>query len=114
MPAHGTGIRLADLARRFDYAFRPWKPPGFFRPVMVPHPFSFGTTGSWPLAWTIQVFEQDHGVMKTAGLRIGRFGYSTDVVALDDAAFEPCTASTPGWSAASNARRTRRTPMSSA
>ena len=22
---------------RFPYAFRPWEPPHFFRPVMVPH-----------------------------------------------------------------------------
>ena len=35
----------------------------------------------------MQVFEQDHGFIKTAGLRIGGFGYSTDVVELDDQAF---------------------------
>ena len=87
MPTHGTEYTLSELARRFDYAFRPWKPPGFFRPVMVPHPFSFGTTVA-AAGMDIQVFEQDHGVMQTAGLRVGGFGYSTDVVALDDAAFE--------------------------
>ena len=33
------------------------------------------------------MFEQDHGFLTTAGLRVGGFGYSTDVVALDDRAF---------------------------
>ena len=35
----------------------------------------------------VQVFNQNHGRVETLGLRIGDFGYSTDVVALDDAAF---------------------------
>ena len=34
-----------------------------------------------------QVFNQNHGRVDTLGLRVGSFGYSTDVVALDDAAF---------------------------
>jgi Beta-lactamase superfamily domain len=32
-------------------------------------------------------FAQDHGFSTTLGLRIGGFAYSTDVIALDDAAF---------------------------
>jgi phosphoribosyl 1,2-cyclic phosphate phosphodiesterase len=35
----------------------------------------------------VRLFEQDHGFISTLGLRIGGFGYSTDVVALDEAAF---------------------------
>jgi phosphoribosyl 1,2-cyclic phosphate phosphodiesterase len=35
----------------------------------------------------VGLFEQDHGVTRSLGLRIGSFGYSTDVVGLDDAAF---------------------------
>ena len=35
----------------------------------------------------VQVFEQDHAFVKTLGLRVGAFGYSTDVVTLDEAAF---------------------------
>ena len=87
LPAFGTELTLKDLAQRFDYAFRPWKPPGFFRPVMDRCPFEYG---DWIKAagMDVHVFEQDHYVVKTAGLRIGRFGYSTDAVALDDAAFE--------------------------
>ena len=35
----------------------------------------------------VRLFEQDHGFIPSLGLRIGNFGYSTDVVSLDDAAF---------------------------
>ena len=72
---------------RFDYAFRPWKPPGFFRPVMVPREVSPGGTLR-TCGLEMRLFDQDHHVMRTLGLRVGGFGYSTDVVALDDAAFE--------------------------
>jgi phosphoribosyl 1,2-cyclic phosphate phosphodiesterase len=36
---------------------------------------------------TVRVFEQNHGRVETLGLRIGGFGYSTDVKALNRAAF---------------------------
>ena len=86
LPAYGTAHTLAELAQRFDYAFRPWKPPGFYRPVMEPRPFEFGDRIE-AAGLTIDLFEQDHRVLKTSGLRVGPFGYSTDAVALDDAAF---------------------------
>ena len=35
----------------------------------------------------VRLFAQDHGRIQSLGLRIGAFAYSTDVVALDDAAF---------------------------
>ena len=38
-------------------------------------------------ACEVRLFEQDHGFIPSLGLRIGGFGYSTDVVGLDDAAF---------------------------
>ena len=87
MPTYGTERTLTEIAGRFDYAFRPWQPPGFFRPVMERHAFEFGDRIE-PAGLDIQVFEQDHHVVKTAGLRIGPFGYSTDVVRLDDTAFD--------------------------
>ena len=34
----------------------------------------------------VRLFKQDHGSIPSLGLRIGGFGYSTDVVSLDDAA----------------------------
>lgn len=84
--AYGTQRTLDELVQRFDYAFKPWKPPGFFRPVMEPHPVVFGDTVE-VAGLTIRTFEQDHGYQPTMGLRAGSFGYSTDVVTLDDAAF---------------------------
>ncbi len=36
---------------------------------------------------TVRLFRQDHGHGQTLGLRIGGFGYSTDAVRLDEAAF---------------------------
>ena len=60
----------------------------------------------------VRLFDQDHGMLESLGLRIGGFGYSTDVVDLDEAAFAALEASTPGSSAASCARdRTGRTPI---
>ncbi len=76
---------LEELRRRFDYAFRPWKPPGFFRPVLTPKLVVPGDRVE-TCGLEMAVFRQDHRVVETLGLRIGGFAYSTDVVALDDAA----------------------------
>jgi phosphoribosyl 1,2-cyclic phosphate phosphodiesterase len=84
--AYATETVLAELSRRFDYAFRPWKPPGFYRPVLEPHQVAPGETVEIA-GMKVRLFLQDHGVTTTLGLRIGTFGYSTDVVELNDAAF---------------------------
>lgn len=85
MDAFATEATLAELTRRFPYAFRPWDPPGFYRPVLVGRP-----VGPWDTVETaglsIRLFAQDHGYSDTLGLRIGSFGYSTDVVSLDERA----------------------------
>jgi phosphoribosyl 1,2-cyclic phosphate phosphodiesterase len=86
LTAYGDAATLAELTTRFSYAFQPWQGPGFFRPAMVPHIVTPGDTiqiGAMP----IHLFDQDHGFMRSLGLRCGGFGYSTDVVALDDQAF---------------------------
>jgi phosphoribosyl 1,2-cyclic phosphate phosphodiesterase len=87
LSAYGTQRTLDELARRFDYAFKPWTPPLFFRPVLEPQVVAFGDTVA-TAGLTVQVFEQDHGYQPTLGLRVGPFGYSTDVVTLSDAAFD--------------------------
>lgn len=87
LDAFATRRTLDELAHRFDYAFRPWQPPYFFRPVLLPREVAPGDrfeAGGLDL----RVFDQDHGFIRTLGLRVGAFGYSTDAVALDDAAFE--------------------------
>ncbi len=86
LDAFATEHTLGELRRRFEYAFRPWEPPGFHRPVMVPRPVTPGETHLMA-DMAVTVFDQDHGFVRTLGLRVGGFGYSTDAVALDDAAF---------------------------
>jgi phosphoribosyl 1,2-cyclic phosphate phosphodiesterase len=85
LPAFANAQTAADLARRFDYAFRPWQPPGFFRPVLD---LGIVAPGERVRAagMDVLVFDQDHGRIRTLGVRIGGFGYSTDVVTLDAAA----------------------------
>jgi phosphoribosyl 1,2-cyclic phosphate phosphodiesterase len=81
-----TAATLEELERRFDYAFRPWQPPNFFRPVMDPILVAPGeTVAAGPMA--VQLFDQDHGYGRTLGLRVGGFAYSTDAVRLDGGVF---------------------------
>ena len=78
---------MAELHRRFEYAFKEWTGPHFFRPVLTPREVEFGAVVE-TCGLRLQTFEQDHGFMPTMGLRAGRFGYSTDVVTLNEAALE--------------------------
>jgi phosphoribosyl 1,2-cyclic phosphate phosphodiesterase len=86
LEAFATPDTLAELDRRFGYAFRPWQPPGFYRPVLRPQPVEPGQTID-AAGVPVRLFPQDHGRVTSLGLRIGDFAYSTDVVGLDDAAF---------------------------
>ena len=86
IPAFATERTLGEIRQRFDYAFKPWQPPGFFRPVLVPHLIAPGDRIE-AAGLPVFVFHQDHGFLDTLGLRIGAFGYSTDVVRMDEAAF---------------------------
>jgi phosphoribosyl 1,2-cyclic phosphate phosphodiesterase len=53
---------------------------------MVPRLISPGETVQMA-GMAVTVFDQDHGFTRSLGLRVGGFGYSTDAVTLDDAAF---------------------------
>lgn len=86
LDAFGSQATLDELQGRYRYAFLPWKPPGFFRPVMVPRVVAPGETFEAG-GITITAFDQDHAFTRSLGLRIGGFGYSTDAFNLDDAAF---------------------------
>jgi phosphoribosyl 1,2-cyclic phosphate phosphodiesterase len=85
LPAFATAETLAELTHRFGYVFGPWQPPYFYRPVLeaktIQHGDVFEAAGL-----SVQVFTQNHGRIETLGLRIGNFGYSTDVVILNDEA----------------------------
>lgn len=81
----GSADTLGQLARRFDYCFKPLGGEGFFyRPSLIPHPVAapFEVAGV-----RVVPFVQDHGYLNTLGFRFGRFAYSTDVLRLDEAAF---------------------------
>src|SRR4029078_8824596 len=82
-----TKPTLGELTRRFGYAFRPWQPPGFFRPVMVPREVIAGETVCIA-RMEVNLIDQDHGFSHSLGLRINAFGYSTDVMNLDETALD--------------------------
>ena len=86
LAAFATAETLEEITRRFAYAFRPWQPPHFYRPVLEAKPIMPGDIVQ-AAGLAIRVFTQDHGRVETLGLRVGQFGYSTDVVALNDDAF---------------------------
>ncbi len=86
LDAFATRATLGELTRRFAYAFRPWEPPNFYRPVLVAREVAAGETIE-TAGMAVRLFAQEHGRIQSLGLRIGGFAYSTDVVALNDAAF---------------------------
>lgn len=88
IPTYATPATLAEINRRFGYVFAPLKPGlegHYYKPVLAPHPIDgpFIAAGM-----PVTPFVQDHGFSQTLGFRFGRFAYSTDVIALDDAAFQ--------------------------
>ncbi len=87
LAAFATAATLEEIVQRFGYAFRPWEPPHFYRPVLEAKPVEPGDTIE-TAGLSVRLFSQNHGRVETLGLRIGPFAYCTDVVALDDAAFE--------------------------
>lgn len=87
LTAYAMQRTLDEAQRRFGYAFAPWQGPGFYRPVLLPQAVEPGQTVDL-LGLQVRLFRQGHGRVDTLGLRIGPFGYSTDVVELDEAAFD--------------------------
>lgn len=80
---HALPETLDNIGRRFDYAFLPSTAPMFFRPALTPIPVRAGQV--LPLAgMAVELLEQDHAVMRTLGLRIGSFAYSTDLVRMPE------------------------------
>jgi phosphoribosyl 1,2-cyclic phosphate phosphodiesterase len=85
IPVYVDPRTLGEIARRFDYVFRPVEEPGrYYKPTLVPHEITvpFEVHGI-----PIVPFVQDHGFSTTLGFRIGGFAYSTDVTELDNSAF---------------------------
>ena len=85
--AFGTAAALEEISARFRYAFRPWKPPGFFRPVLEAKPVRAGEMARIA-GMDLLLFTQDHGMIESLGVRVDAFVYSTDVVRFDESVFE--------------------------
>lgn len=77
---------MDDLRARFGFCFEPLPANGgIYRAALTPHVFD----GPFIAAGVaVTPFRQNHGYGNSYGFRIGGFAYSTDVVRLDDAAFD--------------------------
>ncbi len=87
LPIYASPETMDELRQRFRYIFAPVDPEArtaFYKPAVEPHEVD----GPFVAAGIPVVpFVQDHGFSKTLGFRFGRFAYSTDALALDEAAF---------------------------
>lgn len=79
LPLYADAPTIAELRRRFDYCFLP-PTRGFYRPAFEVREVAPGDTIRLG-ELSLRVFDQDHRVMRTLGLRAGGFAYSTDVAA---------------------------------
>ncbi|MBC9209476.1 MBL fold metallo-hydrolase [Roseomonas aerophila] len=77
---------LGELKTRFEYIFRPSTAPVFYRPALEPRIVAPGQVVEIA-GMAVRLFRQDHKVLDTLGLRVGGFGYSTDVVGMPEESF---------------------------
>jgi phosphoribosyl 1,2-cyclic phosphate phosphodiesterase len=89
IPAFMDAATEVSLMRRFDYIFEGegGYPAICDRHALPPHGAAWaikGPSGSIP----VTTFDQDHGGVRSVGYRFGGVAYSSDVVNLDEAAFE--------------------------
>jgi phosphoribosyl 1,2-cyclic phosphate phosphodiesterase len=88
IPAYGDANTFAALRQRFGYTIDGVRDPNasgyYYQPIIEPHDIA----GAFDVAGiTVTAIHQTHGRTPSLGLRFGRFAYSTDVAALDEAAF---------------------------
>jgi len=88
IPIYGDAPTLGALRQFFGYLFQndlSPKPPALYPQFLVSHEVA----GPFPwLDQTVVPFHQDHGYSHSLGYRFKDWAYSTDVVHLDEAAFE--------------------------
>lgn len=85
LPLYATATTITALKARFDYCFLP-PTRGFYRPALDAREVSPGQTLRLG-GLEVELLDQDHRVMRSLGLRIGRFAYTTDVVAFPPESF---------------------------
>lgn len=88
IPAFGDARTFATIRERFGYAIEGVRNPNasgyYYQPILEPHE----TRAQFVAAdLAVTAFQQTHGRTPSLGLRLGDFAYSTDVHALDEAAF---------------------------
>jgi phosphoribosyl 1,2-cyclic phosphate phosphodiesterase len=84
IPIYGTEETIRGLETVFAYAFG--GEVGHYRPFVTPNVI---TPGQFEVAGVpIVAFDQDHGLCRTLGFRIGDVAYSTDLIELSEEAFE--------------------------
>ena len=81
LSAHAFVETLDEIKHRFAFAFLPWSPPGFYRPVLTPHPLQSESVVDL-CGLNLRLFEQIHGRTRTLGFRVDDFAYSTDMADL--------------------------------
>lgn len=86
VPVYADEATFSDLKSRFPYIFNQAEDvPELYQTFIDPHvingSFRVGNINVIP-------FEQDHGYQSTLGFRMGDFAYSTDVVGLNEEAFQ--------------------------
>ena len=86
---HMDEVTTASMMRRFGYIFEgEGGYPGIADKRLIPahgeHWQVDGPSGAIPVV----TFDQDHGAIRSVGYRFGGVAYSSDVVGLDDLAFE--------------------------
>jgi len=88
MPVYGDGETLAALKARFGYCFE--TPPGSAYPPILDARKIADPLAPFTLEGGVEVvpFAQTHGNIRSLGFRIGPVAYSSDVSALDEAAFD--------------------------
>lgn len=84
--AHGPKATMEELKARFGYVFRPFTQTVFFRPVLEARDFDPGAVLQLA-GLDIQTIDLDHGFSRSLGLRVGDFGFTTDVVNMGEAEF---------------------------
>jgi phosphoribosyl 1,2-cyclic phosphate phosphodiesterase len=86
-PVYGNAWTMKDLQDRYDYMFK-GNNHELYPPLLVANTIdNFGqeiTVGDISFV----PFNQDHGTCETVGYRFGDFGYSTDMLRLDDTAIK--------------------------
>jgi len=91
VPVHADESTLRTLTTRFGYCFKGQDTgayPAILDGHLIPRPYKPLVIDGKGGAIDVLPFDQDHGSMTSLGFRFGPIAYSSDVVGLDEAAFE--------------------------